>query len=482
MILKIIILALVVLTTNQLHAQELSLSVKIKGKVKNFSNKKIYIKMPNLSETLLTDSVGEFNYKTDKLTQPVYAKVDFGKNAQLELYLAPGYDLTITGNAWNTKVLYSSLNLSDIGAKTNQYWKQIFLLNISNPISPLSNEWYNIKPDNFIKIGLEKEKLDSFEIRIQKTIFNKENHDPFKEFFRKMSFVDINVRKLYYLLAYSWMNDLPINQTDSLIHDAINPDLFNSLSFDGYIEDFYYQEVISFFYPDYLLDKQIKNDNSILQNELKRKLEICDSLFNGKTKDYVLQRIIKKEIPDIFNFKQLDLLKSFIFRINDTQIRNNLLIECTNRKSVIEYVAAGEEAPDFNLPDLSGQYHNLRDYRGKVVYIDLWASWCGPCKEELPALKEIYNEYGQNSSKLQIISIAVKDTGGKIMRNKLVNQLQLNWLQLEDKQDFIWNKYKVTFIPRFILIDKKGKILNFDAPRPSEKKVLEHLLDKAIEK
>lgn len=478
--LKIIILALVVLTTNQLHAQELSASVKIKGKLENFSNNKIYIRTPNFNDSLLTDSIGKFNYKTDKITEPLYAKIDFG-DTQLDLYLAPGYDLALTGRALNAKVIYSSLSLSGIGAKTNQYWKQIFLLYKNSLIMPLTNEWYDIKPDHFIKMGLEKEKLDSFAIRIRKTIFNKTNYDPFKEFFQKMSFIEINVRKLYYLLAYRYWNDLSIKQTDSLIKNAIDPNLFNSLSFDNFMGNFYYQEVISFFYPDYLLDKQIDNDKSILQNTLRRKLEICDSLFNGKTKDYVLQRIIKKEIAAIFSFKQLDLLKSFIFRINDSQLQKNLLIECANRKNMIENVAAGEEAPDFNLPDSSGQYHNLRDYRGKVVYIDLWASWCGPCKEELPALKDIYNEYSQNG-KFQIISIAVKDTAGKTMRTKLVNQLQLHWLQLEDRQDFIWNKYKVTWIPRFILIDKEGEILSFDAPRPSEKEVLKHSLDMALAK
>ena len=63
---------------------------------------------------------------------------------------------------------------------------------------------------------------------------------------------------------------------------------------------------------------------------------------------------------------------------------------------------------------------------------------------------------------------------------QFIHQHQLNWLQLEDQEDFVWNKYKITSIPGFILIDKEGKILSFDAPRPGEKDKLKKALDEAI--
>ncbi|MCO5287141.1 MAG: TlpA family protein disulfide reductase [Chitinophagaceae bacterium] len=478
----IIIPVLVGLALNSVKAQERAPSVQVSGKIRNFSNQEIKITAAGINATILTDSAGVFKYHTDKLTQPGYAIMQFGTNAQLDLYLAPGYDIKVSGNALNTQTLYNSLILSGVGAQTNQYWKQVFSLYERFTVKPLTNEWYDIKPESFVKIGLEKDKLDSLENYLEKNVFGISNHDPFKEVFREMSFVEMNVTKLFYLLAYRWWNELSVSQTDSLIQQAINPRLFTSLNTDGLIGDFYFQEVVAYFYPDYLIEKQSENDPSIYQNSLKRALEICDSLFTGKTKDYVLQRIINRQLPVIYSQNQLNLLKPFILLIQDKQVQNDLLFECTQRSSEIESVAVGKEAPDFSLPDFAGRYHSLQDYRGKVVYIDLWASWCGPCKEELPLLKEIHDQHISDSSSFQIISIAVKDSAGKTLRSDLVNKLQLNWLQLEDEQDFVWNKYKVTFVPRYILIDKQGKILSFDAARPSQKTELERLLNNALEK
>lgn len=482
LVLSIIIPAFMGLAINPVKAQEIAPSVQIRGKVENFSNQQIKIIASGINATIMTDSVGAFKYNTNKITQPGYAIMHFGTSAQLGLYLAPGYDLKISGDALNTQTLYNSLILTGVGAQTNQYWKQNFSLYASFTIPTLTDEWYNIRPENFVRIGLEKDKLDSFENNLEKNVFGSSNHDPFKEAFREMSFVDMNTTKLFYLLSYRYWNNLSIELTDSLIQHAINPRMFTSLNMDGLLGDFYFQEVIGFLYPDYLLDKQSENDRSVFQNSLNRKLEMCDSLYTGSTKDYVLQRIVNRNIPVVYSQDQLDSLKPFILLIQDNQIQNDLLSECAKRSSEIENVAVGKEAPDFNLPDLSGKYHSLQDYRGKVVYIDLWASWCGPCKEELPLLKEIHDQYLSDSSSFQIISVAVKDSAGKTSRNDLINQLQLNWLQLEDEQDFVWNKYKVTYVPRYILIDKQGRILNFDAPRPSRKEELEWVLNNAIGK
>lgn len=111
-------------------------------------------------------------------------------------------------------------------------------------------------------------------------------------------------------------------------------------------------------------------------------------------------------------------------------------------------------APAFSLNDLMGKQHSLEDYKGKVVSIDLWAIWCGPCKLEMPFLKEIYTEYRDKN--IEFISIAINDVAGRKYRMDFIEELQLTWLQLEDENISVKKNYQVSSVPRFILIDKEG--------------------------
>ena len=70
-------------------------------------------------------------------------------------------------------------------------------------------------------------------------------------------------------------------------------------------------------------------------------------------------------------------------------------------------IRAQSLAPDFSLPDLTGQSLNLSSYRGKVVLLDFWATWCDPCREEIPHIVELQNKYGDQG--LQIIGVSMDD-------------------------------------------------------------------------
>jgi thiol-disulfide isomerase/thioredoxin len=142
-------------------------------------------------------------------------------------------------------------------------------------------------------------------------------------------------------------------------------------------------------------------------------------------------------------------------------------------------VQIGKPAPSFTLVSNLEKAYKLDDFKGKVVYIDLWASWCVPCREETPSFKALVEKY-KSDHRVAFISIAVHDEINNW--KKALQEDKPEWIQLLDKDEIIVKSYFANEIPRFILIDKKGNIVSFDAPRPSSGEEIEALLIKEIER
>lgn len=137
----------------------------------------------------------------------------------------------------------------------------------------------------------------------------------------------------------------------------------------------------------------------------------------------------------------------------------------------------GADAPDIEFCDEAGKIYHLSDFKGKAVYVDLWASWCVPCCEEIPYLAKLVEELG-DSGKLVCISIST-DTDEEAWRAKVAEE-KPTWQQFlaTDKgQHAISKAYNVNAIPRFMLFDSAGKIVTIDAPRPSEEGILQMLME-----
>lgn len=123
---------------------------------------------------------------------------------------------------------------------------------------------------------------------------------------------------------------------------------------------------------------------------------------------------------------------------------------------------------DFSYPDAAGKMHKLSDNLGKVVFIDVWATWCAPCLKEQPALEELEKSFaGQD-----IVFISLSIDTDKAKWQKMVEEKKLSGLHLfSNNKGTIVSDYEVTEIPRFILFDKNGKTVNINAPRPTEAKL-----------
>ena len=126
--------------------------------------------------------------------------------------------------------------------------------------------------------------------------------------------------------------------------------------------------------------------------------------------------------------------------------------------------AVGRPSPVFKGVDVNGKEMTLRDFRGKYIYIDMWATWCGPCQKELPFLKKLEEKFkGRN-----IVFVGLSIDQDKTKWAARVKSGALSGIQLYiGKGSKFQSDYRISGIPRFILLDPNGRIVNPDMTRPS---------------
>lgn len=139
----------------------------------------------------------------------------------------------------------------------------------------------------------------------------------------------------------------------------------------------------------------------------------------------------------------------------------------------------GTESPKFvDYENYDGTKTSLDDFKGKYVYIDLWATWCGPCKKEIPFLKEVEKAY--HDKNIAFVSISMDRKNAYNTWRKMIEEKEMTGVQLYSNEDKEFPlAYNVTGIPRFILIDPQGVIIDSYAPNPSSPE-LKVLLDKLL--
>lgn len=154
----------------------------------------------------------------------------------------------------------------------------------------------------------------------------------------------------------------------------------------------------------------------------------------------------------------------------------NMILE-SNSSGLLQYYTQMSEtkkmnnsiAPNFDYENAKGGKTSLESMKGKYVYIDVWATWCGPCRAEIPSLKAIEEKFhGKN---IAFVSISVDENKDHEKWLSFVKDKQLGGIQLfADNNwgsDFI-KAFSINSIPRFILIDPTGKVIDSNAARPSD--------------
>ncbi len=115
---------------------------------------------------------------------------------------------------------------------------------------------------------------------------------------------------------------------------------------------------------------------------------------------------------------------------------------------------AGQTAPDFALKSATGDNLRLSEYRGEVVMINFWATWCGPCRQEMPHLEELYNRYQRVG--FNLLGVNIDDDSGRAMQ--MVEELGVTFPVLFDEQKEVSKLYSVEAMPVTLLLDRSGTV------------------------
>ena len=140
-----------------------------------------------------------------------------------------------------------------------------------------------------------------------------------------------------------------------------------------------------------------------------------------------------------------------------TSVADNYRKKLAETDDLKKKASVGYPAPDFTCPDQSGKMVSLKSFKGKVVIVDFWASWCGPCRQEIPNVKKYYKEFKSNKD---VVFISVSIDSKKADWEKALKEEQCEWIQLlaPNSGRDVMKSYQFNGIPFIVAIGKDGKI------------------------
>lgn len=439
-----------------IHGTEVPKCV-LSGEIKNPVSDSLFIENDNgeLVKAIRLDKKKTFRVEL-QVVEGYYIIGDHKEYTQL--FLSPGFDFSIF---INTKAFDESIVYKGKGAAENNYLAQFSLLYES--LGNLTNYGYYAKLNEaaFLKL------MDSVRV-IEMNLL-----DSYKEIVLSR-FYDIEAMKINYayrikLNEYEKMHRY-LTKNDSFKVSPLFPDPFEGIDLNNpdWFEIYEYSELVEY-YIWHLAEQEIKNkpDSSSYYLWLYEILEskiaspVLKEKFAYKIGRYSLIDAPKREA--VYQ-KTISLIQ--------TPEKKNEIIANYNKMILLQ---TGNPSPDFKFKDKSGKIYQLSDFEGKYIYIDVWATWCGPCLGEIPALKKLTDTLA--SKDIVFVSICVFDE--KASWEKMVEKKQLKGVQLfaEPGENSFVDEYMIQGIPRFILLDKSGRIIDANAKRPSEPLLLKELTD-----
>ncbi|WP_298262262.1 TlpA disulfide reductase family protein [uncultured Lutibacter sp.] len=434
-----------------------SKKVTLVGTIANYEQDTLYLKNITAKNTLYKDIVyaiplinkTNFNFTFD-LEEPNYFQ-----SGRTFFYLTPGDSLVANIDTKGRDLA----SFTGKGAEANNFLRKL-------PYPKGGSYWGNKELSANIKSY--KDMPETFKIVVEDRLNVLRALTNVSDEFKRLESSRINFDYVNTLKSTTYLYYYKLRSGD------ITEEQYNTLTQEA-------SEYLTPFMESYLKDF---NSTDYLQLEVFQSIlyYLKDDSFRAKLNLPELSEELKEYIVTgnlISEFSKEGYSKAFKEKLNQekSKIKNQEYINAIEfKEKEYEAITEGSPASDLKFNKLDGSTVNLSDYKGKVVVIDLWATWCGPCMAEKPSFEALEEKF-HNNDNVEFISLSIdtEKTWKKYFEKNEVkgNQLQIYRNELSD--------YMVVSIPRFFVIDKDQKIVDVFAPWPSSGK-LEEMINNILNK
>ncbi len=455
LIMKKFLLILLVLTIISCSKKETKIDYAIlSGKIENINGPTFSVRS---SVKVLKDiSVQEDGTFMDTIqdVQPGYYVFRYN-NETSGFYLKPGDNLNLS---LDTKEFDESIAYSGIGSSENNYLAQKYLNDEGLGKYRAYQYLGTINEEDYVRIADSVKKLEIDYLDSQKDIDGD---------FRTLEEASITYNWVNRMDRYEAYKRFVTEEKDFEVSENY-PDYNKGLNLEDEallgIND--YSTYLISYYNKKAKESAKQNNTEIditylktLSNDIKSPI-IKEKLLYGAARSGISYTKSVQDYYDVFMAGSTDDAHK-----QDITEKYNKLIKLSN----------GQPSPKFvDYENYSGGTTSLDDLKGKYVYIDVWATWCGPCIREIPALKEVEKNYHDKNIAFVSLSIDAKNDHDKWM--EMIKEKELGGIQLfadnSGKSQFVTD-YGIQGIPRFLLIDPEGNIVNSNAPRPSSPELID---------
>ena len=411
----------------------------------------------SLSEAKI-DPSGNAVFEFD-LPHPVFASMELGKQ-WVALYLEPGYDLKINLDTIPEKEIV----FSGKGTDPNYYLSRSHV--IYKPYEHRGGKYlWELTPSQFVvRLDSLKNDFATFHLRFCDSTHLSESISGILEMNNRLNLISFRQN---YLLAHrqdiTSSGHLPVLLTNISKDIPFEDDLLNY-----HIDN--YGMVLSWY-----LELDIENPLSEKYKGTKDFKELIPRLINDSLEKYSEYPAVVKEFLLARNiYCQMDynregtVIDSLFDNFKKSYPSSDYLSQLKIRSDKRRDLLPGKAAPDLTGTTLDDKPFSIKELKGKIVYIDVWATWCGPCRAEFPASKKLRKKFDQDKNVVFLYLSIDRDV--KAWKKLVTTDKDLKGIHINQQDDNVLKSYLIKG-PCYLLIDQEGKIVNSNAPKPSSGKV-----------
>ena len=420
---------------NVIYSQDLSSYVRLSGEITNPNSDKITIRGNGYIKVIDVNTNGTFD---DTLVIKEGNFTFYDTKESTAMYLAPGYrlDISLDGKEFDETLKYSG-----IGEKPNNFNASYFLFNEKNAID---SETYK---------KMENQEYFDYELKTHASLMKLLNESEIEN----EKFLESQANKFRFQMLNNLITKLGedyfAGKTKGIITQYLDSEI-DKIDFKDSVL-FASNNDYRYFLSSYFVAGLTSGDLKTLE------------LYNEELLEMQKKSIVTtlKRGISFYNMDKLDLYYQTYVKLAANDKGINRIKEKYDR---IKTLKKGSPSPSFNYPDSSGKNISLESLKGKLVYVDVWATWCGPCKAQIPFLKQLEEKYREED--IAFVSLSIDQLKNISKWKNMIVDKELEGIQII--ADKAWRSkfvtdYVIEGIPRFILIDKDGNLMDPMAPRPA---------------